>query len=478
MFGRRCWASADDFEDEIDRQGATGCQHRPRPQRRPARPGEDLRGAIREHSGRDFPQDPRAAGAGRPGGLRLVEHRARHDLPPPRAHPSDLGTAVNIGAMVFGNGGMDSGTGVAFTRDPPRAPRASTATTCRTRRRRTVAGSATPCRCTTSSRSTRRLRRAARHHADASSGTTATCATSSSPSSTASSGCCRPGWEANCPGGVQDRFRPGRRGPHRHRRGAAAGDGAQLPTLMFPGSTTGRAAPARHRHERLPGAAVGRPSSDSHTAAEWAERGEDVILVRRETNPDDLRGMVAARGILTSRGGKTSHAAVVARGMGRTCVCGAESLDVDVRSPFHLRGRHGRQRGRRLSRSTGRPATSSPVRCLPPTCSWRHFEGDTFVADETVRAVARLMEHADRTRRLGGAGQCRYPGRLQPGARRFGAQDRTMPDRAHAPRRPSRAGRAPHRRGSRGGARRRARRAAPRSSEDFTQIFEAMDGPR
>ena len=57
-----------------------------------------------------------------------------------------------------------------------------------------------------------------------------------------------------------------------------------------------------------------------------------MILVRKETNPDDLRGMVAARGILTSRGGKTSHAAVVARGMGRTCVCGAESLDVDTKA--------------------------------------------------------------------------------------------------------------------------------------------------
>ena len=79
-----------------------------------------------------------------------------------------------------------------------------------------------------------------------------------------------------------------------------------------------------------PGAAVGKAVFDSDTAVEWAERGEDVILVRKETNPDDLRGMVAARGILTSRGGKTSHAAVVARGMGRTCVCGAESLDVDV----------------------------------------------------------------------------------------------------------------------------------------------------
>ena len=62
-----------------------------------------------------------------------------------------------------------------------------------------------------------------------------------------------------------------------------------------------------------------------------AEDGTPVILVRRETNPDDLHGMVAAQGILTSRGGKTSHAAVVARGMGRTCVCGAEQLEVDVR---------------------------------------------------------------------------------------------------------------------------------------------------
>ena len=81
-----------------------------------------------------------------------------------------------------------------------------------------------------------------------------------------------------------------------------------------------------------PGAAVGKVVFDSDTAVEWADRGEDVILVRKETNPDDLKGMVAARGILTSRGGKTSHAAVVARGMGRTCVCGAEALDVDVKA--------------------------------------------------------------------------------------------------------------------------------------------------
>ena len=82
-----------------------------------------------------------------------------------------------------------------------------------------------------------------------------------------------------------------------------------------------------------PGAAVGRVVLDAETAVEWSERGDDVILVREETNPDDLQGMVAARGTLTSRGGKTSHAAVVARGMGRPCVCGAEALIVDLVRP-------------------------------------------------------------------------------------------------------------------------------------------------
>ena len=85
-----------------------------------------------------------------------------------------------------------------------------------------------------------------------------------------------------------------------------------------------------------PGAAVGKAVFDSDTAVEWAERGEDVILVRKETNPDDLRGMVAARGILTSRGGKTSHAAVVARGMGRTCVCGAAESGIKPLGHWYL----------------------------------------------------------------------------------------------------------------------------------------------
>ena len=79
-----------------------------------------------------------------------------------------------------------------------------------------------------------------------------------------------------------------------------------------------------------PGAAIGAVVFDSATRRRPAAKGEPVILVRRETNPDDLAGMIAAQGILTSRGGKTTHAAVVARGMGKTCVCGAEALKVDV----------------------------------------------------------------------------------------------------------------------------------------------------
>jgi pyruvate,orthophosphate dikinase len=79
-----------------------------------------------------------------------------------------------------------------------------------------------------------------------------------------------------------------------------------------------------------PGAAVGEVVFTSADAVDAAATGRKVILVRWETTPDDLRGMVAAQGILTSHGGKTSHAAVVARGMGKPCVCGAEKLKIDA----------------------------------------------------------------------------------------------------------------------------------------------------
>ena len=108
--------------------------------------------------------------------------------------------------------------------------------------------------------------------------------------------------------------------------------GEQLARLMFPqfDKAAERTLLARGL-AASPGAAVGAAVFDSATAvARATPPASSVMLVRRETNPDDLEGMIAAAGVLTSRGGKTSHAAVVARGMGRTCVCGAEALDVDA----------------------------------------------------------------------------------------------------------------------------------------------------
>ena len=109
--------------------------------------------------------------------------------------------------------------------------------------------------------------------------------------------------------------------------------GAGLAELMFPRfdepATAARLATGMGAS---PGAAVGRVVFDSQAAVAQAAKGEAVILVRTETNPDDLPGMVAAKGILTRRGGKTSHAAVVARGMGKTCVVAAQELRIDTKA--------------------------------------------------------------------------------------------------------------------------------------------------
>ncbi|WNI24890.1 pyruvate, phosphate dikinase [Streptomyces sp. ITFR-16] len=182
-------------------------------------------------------------------------------------------------------------------------------------------------------------------------------------------------------------------------------NGAQLAQLMFPRfdhdtrtQLLGRGIAAS------PGAAVGKAVFDSYTAVKWSRSGEKVILIRRETNPDDLDGMIAAEGILTSRGGKTSHAAVVARGMGKTCVCGAEEIEVDTKRRRLTVGETVVEEGDIVSvdGSTGKvylgevPVVPSPV--------VEYFEGRMHAgaddADELVAAVHRIMAYADRVRRL------------------------------------------------------------------------------
>src|SRR5438105_2729902 len=106
----------------------------------------------------------------------------------------------------------------------------------------------------------------------------------------------------------------------------------QLEQLLFPRvDPAAKASPLARGVPASPGAATGGAVFDADTAVEWGKQGKAVILVRVETNPNDVHGMVEAKGILTQTGGTASHAALVARGMGRPCVVGASAIDVDVR---------------------------------------------------------------------------------------------------------------------------------------------------
>ncbi|HEY6740141.1 MAG TPA: putative PEP-binding protein, partial [Actinopolymorphaceae bacterium] len=133
----------------------------------------------------------------------------------------------------------------------------------------------------------------------------------------------------------------------------------------------------------------------------WSRSGENVILVRRETNPDDLDGMIAARGILTSRGGKTSHAAVVARGMGKTCVCGAEDLDVDTKQRcFTAADGTVVDEGDVISvDGTSGDIYLGEVQVVDSPVA-EHLAGNGKADDDLVRSVDRLMRIADARRRL------------------------------------------------------------------------------
>jgi pyruvate, orthophosphate dikinase len=187
--------------------------------------------------------------------------------------------------------------------------------------------------------------------------------------------------------------------------------GGQLVQLMFPqfdtspASTGGELTLLGRGMSASPGAAVGKAVFDSYTAVKWSRSGEKVILVRRETNPDDLNGMIAAQGILTSRGGKTSHAAVVARGMGKTCVCGAEELDVDTKR-------------RRLTAPNGTVVHEGDVISVDgssglvyagevpvvPSPVVEYFDATldpaSAEAGDLVASVHRIMDRADAVRRL------------------------------------------------------------------------------
>jgi pyruvate, orthophosphate dikinase len=178
--------------------------------------------------------------------------------------------------------------------------------------------------------------------------------------------------------------------------------GAQLGHLMFPSFaptaadrvlTTG--VPAS------PGAAVGAVVLDQ--AGACSAEGP-VILVRRETTPDDLPGMIAAQAVLTSHGGKTSHAAVVARGMGKPCVCGADDLVVDEEARTVTIGDLVLAEGDVISVDGASGRVYAGEVAIRPSDVVRYFETGCDqpvpAGDQVVAAVDRLLRHADRTRRL------------------------------------------------------------------------------
>jgi len=391
---------------------------------------ETFKDVVVKHAGREFPQEPREQ-------MDLAVRAVFDSWNTPRAVlyrrqeriPGDLGTAVNIVAMVFGNLGMDSGTGVAFTRDPASGAQGVYGDYLQNAQGEDVVSGIRNTVPLTDleqidKRSYDELMRIMHileeHYRDL-----------CDIEFTIERGKL---WMLQTRIGKRTAGAAFRIATQLVDQGLIDMDealqrvtGAQLAQLMFP-RFDDSASPTKIAHgmNASPGAAVGKVVFDSDTAVEWSNRGEKVILVRRETNPDDLHGMVAAQGILTSRGGKTSHAAVVARGMGKTCVCGAESIDVSNNDRrFTTRSGVEVYEGNVISidGTSGDvflgevPVVDSPV--------VQYFEGEldpeSPEAGDLVAAVHRVIRHADGLRRMTVRTNADV-GDDAARARRFGAQ--------------------------------------------------------
>jgi pyruvate,orthophosphate dikinase len=289
---------------------------------------ESFKGIVKERTGRGFPQDPREqmdhairAVFGSWNADRAILYRRQERI------PADLGTAVNVVAMVFGNLGADSGTGVAFTRDPASGQQGIYGDYLQNAQGEdVVAGirNTVPLQdleqidAASYKQLLQIMEKLENHYRDL-----------CDIEFTIERGKL---WMLQTRVGKRTAEAAFRIATQLVDQGLIDMDealtrvtGEQLARLMFPHFDSGHGAKKITTGvSASPGAAVGRAVFDSVRAVEQAAAGQNVILVRRETNPDDLHGMIAAKGILTSRGGKTSHAAVVARGMGKTAVCGAE----------------------------------------------------------------------------------------------------------------------------------------------------------
>jgi pyruvate,orthophosphate dikinase len=388
---------------------------------------ETYKEVVVKHAGRAFPQEPREqmdlavrAVFDSWNTKRAIIYRRQERI------PGDLGTAVSICSMVFGNLDMESGTGVAFTRDPASGAQGIYGDYLQNAQgedvvagiRNTVPlGDLEQIDKKSYDELMKIMQRLEEHYRDL-----------CDIEFTIERGKL---WMLQTRVGKRTAAAAFRIATQLVDQGLIDMDealqrvtGAQLAQLMFPRFDE------RVTHQLIakgmnasPGAAVGKVVFDSYTAIKWSRSGESVILVRRETNPDDLNGMIAAAGILTSRGGKTSHAAVVARGMGKTCVCGVESLDVETKDRrFTAPGGVIVHEGDIISiDGTSGEVFLGEVPVVPSPVV-RYFEGDQTAADdELVQAVDRIMKHADGVRRMAVRANADNAEDAER-ARRFGAQ--------------------------------------------------------
>jgi pyruvate,orthophosphate dikinase len=335
-----------------------------------------------------------------------------------RAHhiPDDLGTAVNVVQMVFGNKGEASGTGVAFTRDPSTGESGLYGEfLADAQGEDVVAGIRTPEPLERMESSlpdafeqlTATMRRLEEHYRDVQDieftvedGSLYLLQTRSAKRTAAAA--------------LKSAVDMVSEGLISREDAVARIDPGQLDQLLHP--MIDPAADVEVVAQGLnasPGAASGKIVFDADTAAERGKNGDSVILVRWETTPDDIHGMIAAQGILTAHGGMTSHAAVVARGMGKPCVAGCEALSVDTAAKTASLNGHQLSEGDviTIDGGTGR-VILGPVELVPPQIN-EDFETILGWADELrrlkVRANADTPEDAAKAREFGaqGIGLCR-----------------------------------------------------------------------
>ncbi len=378
---------------------------------------EEFLSISREQTGRDFPEDPREQLDGA-----ITAVFASWNTPRARTYrrhegiSDDLGTAVNIMQMVYGNLGDDSATGVVFTRNPSTGERVLFGEfLLNAQGEDVVAGIRTP-------RPIGEMQGEMGEAFSELAGAMATLETHYRD--------------------LQDveftvergklyilQTRAGKRTAQAAVRVArelvAEGvierdeavqriNAGQLDQLMHPAIDPGADYEVLARGlNASPGAAVGRAVFDADTAEARGRAGEPVILVRWETTPDDIHGVIQAQGVLTAHGGMTSHAAVVARGMGKPCVCGVEALQIDAAGRrFAINGTTVSE-GDEISIDGSRGLVISGAVPLVPPQMTDDFAAVTAWADDArrlgVRANADTPEDARRAREFGaqGIGLCR-----------------------------------------------------------------------